>query len=126
MSRGAARGRRPLILFGSYITATPNPNDVDIVLIMRNDFDVHAYEAETRALFDHQRAAEVFEASIFWIRPALLLLETMEEFVAHWQIKRDHTRRGSDVLSLPSTRHAFYDVFLRKQTPRQRTKGDIS
>jgi hypothetical protein len=83
-----------LILFGSYITATFNPNDVDIVLIMRNDFDVYVYEEETRALFDHQRAAEVFEASIFWIRPALLLLETVEEFIAHWQIKRDHTRRG--------------------------------
>jgi hypothetical protein len=82
------------ILFGSYITATPNPNDVDIVLIMRNDFDVHAYAEETRALFDHQRAAEMFKASIFWIRPALLLLGTVEEFIAFWQIKRDHTRRG--------------------------------
>jgi hypothetical protein len=28
-----------LILFGSHITATSNPNDVDIVLIMRNDFE---------------------------------------------------------------------------------------
>ena len=83
-----------LILFGSYITATSNPNDVDIVLIMRNDFDVYVYEEETWALFDHQGAAEVFEASIFWIRPVLLLLETVEEFIAHWQIKRDHRRRG--------------------------------
>ena len=65
-----------------------------IVLIMRHDFDVYVYEEETRALFDHQRAAEVFEASIFWIRPVLLLLETVEEFIAHWQIKRDHRRRG--------------------------------
>ena len=52
-----------------------------IVLIMRHDFDVYVYE-------------EVFEASIFWIRPVLLLLETVEEFIAHWQIKRDHRRRG--------------------------------
>lgn len=29
-----------LILFGSYITAKPDPNDVDIVLMMRDDFDV--------------------------------------------------------------------------------------
>jgi hypothetical protein len=42
-----------LILFGSYITATPNPNDVDVVLVMRNDFDVQAYAEETQALFDH-------------------------------------------------------------------------
>ncbi|MCX7011656.1 MAG: hypothetical protein NTW86_03655 [Candidatus Sumerlaeota bacterium] len=83
-----------LILFGSYITATANPNDVDLVLVMRDNFDVRDYEGETQALFDHQRAAEVFEASIFWIRPALLLLETVEEFIAYWQIKRDETRRG--------------------------------
>ena len=82
-----------LILFGSYITAKPDPNDIDIVLVMRNDFDVHAYEEETRMLFDHPRAAEAFGASVFWIRPALLL-ETLEEFIAHWQITRDQTRRG--------------------------------
>ena len=83
-----------LVLFGSYITAKPEPNDIDVVLIMQNDFDVYAYDEETRTLFDHLRAAEVFGASIFWIRPALLLLETLEEFIAHWQITRDQTRRG--------------------------------
>ena len=40
------------------------------------------------------RAAEAFGASVFWIRPALLVLETLEEFIAHWQITRDQTRRG--------------------------------
>ena len=83
-----------LILFGSYITAKPDPNDIDIVLVMRNDFAVHACEEEARTLFDHPRAAEAFGASVFWVRPALLLLETLEEFIAHWQIKRDQTRRG--------------------------------
>ena len=83
-----------LILFGSYITAKPDPNDIDIVLVMRNDFDVHAYEDETRTLFDHPRAEEAFGASVFWVRPALLLLETLEEFIAHWQMTRDQTRRG--------------------------------
>ena len=84
-------GRR--ILFGSYITTKPDPNDVDIVLIMRDDFDVHTCDEATGSLFDHPRAAEAFGASIFWIRPAMLLLETLEEFIAHWQIKRDQTRR---------------------------------
>lgn len=83
-----------LVLFGSYITAKPEPNDIDVVLIMRNDFDVQAYDEETRTLFDHPRAEEAFGASVFWVRPALLFLETIEEFVAHWQITRDQTRRG--------------------------------
>lgn len=83
-----------LILFGSYITAKPDPNDVDVVLVMRDDFDVQSCEGESQKLFDHLRAAEMFGASVFWIRPALLVLETLEEFIAHWQITRDQTRRG--------------------------------
>ena len=83
-----------LILFGSYITAKPDPNDVDIILVMRDDFDVQACDEESQKLFDHPRAAETFGASVFWIRPALLVLETLEEFIAHWQITRDQTRRG--------------------------------
>jgi hypothetical protein len=83
-----------LIRFGSYITAKPDPNDVDVVLVMRDDFDVQACEEESQKLFDHLRAAEAFGASVFWIRPAQLVLETLEEFIAQWQITRDQTRRG--------------------------------
>jgi hypothetical protein len=83
-----------LILFGSYITAKPDPNDVDIILVMRDDFDVQACDEESQQLFDHLRAEESFAARVFWIRPALLVLETLEEFIAHWQITRHQTRRG--------------------------------
>jgi hypothetical protein len=90
----ATRKLERLILFGSYITAKPDPNDVDIILVMRDDFDVQVCDKESRQLFDHPRAAEAFGASVFWIRPALLVLETLEEFIAHWQVTRDQTRRG--------------------------------
>jgi hypothetical protein len=83
-----------LVLFGSYITGKSDPNDIDIILVMRDDFDVYACDEESQQLFDHPRAAETFGASVFWIRPALLILETLEEFIAHWQITRDQTRRG--------------------------------
>ena len=83
-----------LVIFGSYITAKSEPNDVDIVLVMRDDFSLNACDEETRMLFDHMQAALKFEASIFWIRPSLLILETLGEFILHWQVKRDHTRRG--------------------------------
>ena len=83
-----------LVLFGSYITAKSDPNDIDLVLVMRDDFDIEACDEITRGLFDHARAGERFGASIFWIRPAMLLLETLEEFISYWQIKRDQTRRG--------------------------------
>jgi hypothetical protein len=45
-------------------------------------------------LFDHISAAEEFGASIFWMRPSMLILETLDDFINHWQIKRDRTRRG--------------------------------
>jgi predicted nucleotidyltransferase len=83
-----------LIIFGSYATNKPNPNDVDVVLIFRDDFDVTTCDDETRKLLDHKRATQEFGASIFWIRPSLLLLDTLDEFIKHWQIKRDRTRRG--------------------------------
>ena len=90
----ATRTLERLILFGSYITAKPDPNDVDIILVMRDDFDVQVCDEESRPLFDHPRAAEAFGASVFWIRPALLVLETLEACIAHWQVTRDQTRRG--------------------------------
>jgi hypothetical protein len=83
-----------LIIFGSYVTTKPNPNDVDLVLVLADDFNLQACDEETRRLFEHMHAAAVFGASIFWMRPSMLLLESLDEFIAHWQIKRDRTRRG--------------------------------
>ena len=83
-----------LLIFGSYVTTNPNPKDVDIVLIMRDDFQVGACGGQTRKLFDHVSATEEFGASVFWMRPSMLILETLDDFINHWQIKRDRTRRG--------------------------------
>ena len=83
-----------VIIFGSYITTKPDPNDVDVVLVMHDDFEIHTCDEATRSLFDHTQAADEFGASIFWLRPSMLFLETLEEFIEHWQIKRDLTRRG--------------------------------
>jgi hypothetical protein len=61
---------------------------------MENDFNPHHCNEETQALFDHRLAADRFGASVFWLCSGSLFLETMDEFLAHWQIKRDLTRRG--------------------------------
>jgi hypothetical protein len=83
-----------LVIFGSYVTAKPEPNDVDVVLVMADDFKWEQQVGEIHDLFDHAKAAKQFGASLFWVRPATLLVGTLEEFIAHWQIKRDRTRRG--------------------------------
>jgi predicted nucleotidyltransferase len=83
-----------LIIFGSYVSNKQSPNDVDIVLVMRDDFELADCDAETGKLFEHGQAEIEFEASVFWIRPALLVSDTLDEFIAYWQIKRDGARRG--------------------------------
>lgn len=82
------------LVFGSYVTEKTVPNDVDIVLIMQDNFRTEACSEKTKPLFDHERADRELGASIFWIRPSLLILETLDEFIAHWQVKRDQARRG--------------------------------
>jgi hypothetical protein len=84
---------RPII-FGSYVTDKAEPNDVDVVLIMRDEFRPKNCPEAARPLFDHALADEQFRASVFWVRPGMLFRETLDEFIAHWQIKRDQTRRG--------------------------------
>jgi len=76
-----------MVIFGSFITAKPEPNDVDIVLIMRDDFNLSNCDEEAGKLFDHREAQLEFGASIFWIRPSMLILESVAQFVKHWQLK---------------------------------------
>lgn len=90
----ATGGLERLIIFGSYVTANPAPNDVDVILVMRDDFRLAGCPAEALALFDHDRAHREIGASIFWIRPGMLLKEPIDRFVAHWQIKRGGDKRG--------------------------------
>ena len=81
------------LVYGSYITAKPAPNDVDVFLVMAADFDSADYAGETAALFDHQEADRIFGASVFWATTlsAPILMETLLD---SWQTTRDETKRG--------------------------------
>ena len=89
-----------LPVHGSYVSDVPEPNDVDVIVVMRNDFRSEACPAELLVLFDHARADAELGASIFWIRSDMLLGEPLEQFLAHWQIKRDGRRRG--IVEIPA------------------------
>jgi len=82
------------VIFGSYVTAKPDPNDVDVVLVMDDTFRPEDCPIEARGLFDHAVAQARHGASIFWIRPGLLMGESTEDFIASWQVKRDGSKRG--------------------------------
>jgi predicted nucleotidyltransferase len=83
-----------LVIFGSYVSDASEPNDIDVVLVMRNEFRSENCPAEASVLFDHARANDEVGASIFWIRPDMLLGEPLEQFLGFWQTKRDGRRRG--------------------------------
>jgi hypothetical protein len=82
------------VIFGSYITDKVEPNDVDVVLVMADDFRFSECSGETRKLFIHEQAADEFAASVFWVRPSAILKGTLDEFIASWQVKRDQRLRG--------------------------------
>ena len=44
------------IIFGSFITAKPDPGDVDIFLLMEDTFDASQLSGEPALLFDHTAA----------------------------------------------------------------------
>ncbi len=83
-----------LLIFGSYVTAKPEPNDIDVVLVFDDDFNIAVCNEEIKNLLSHEKADAVFGASIFWIRPSLLFLESLDEFLKSWQVKRNGDRRG--------------------------------
>lgn len=83
-----------ILVFGSYVSDVSEPNDVDVILVMRNDFRSEDCQAESAVVFDHARAQDELGASVFWLRPDMLLGEPLEQFLAFWQTKRDGRRRG--------------------------------
>ncbi len=81
------------VVFGSFVTAKPEPNDVDVFLLMSDTFDVGQLTGEARLLFDHAAGQSHFGASVFWLR-GLAALGGEHAAIEHWQIKRDGSRRG--------------------------------
>jgi hypothetical protein len=81
------------IIFGSFVTAKPDPGDIDIFLLMEDSFDAGLLSGETALIFDHLATQNYEGASIFWIR-RLAALEGEQAAAEYWQLKRDGTKRG--------------------------------
>lgn len=81
-------------VFGSFVSSTPEPNDIDVVLVMSADFKLEESPRESRTIFSHADAQARYGASIFWVREGMLPDALMQEFFETWQIKRDGSKRG--------------------------------
>ena len=82
-----------LVVFGSFVTAKPWPNDVEVFMLMADAFDVEQVAGEARLLFEHAAAQAHFGASVFWLRCSAAL-GGEQAAIEHWQLKRDGSRRG--------------------------------
>jgi predicted nucleotidyltransferase len=81
------------IIFGSYITAEPNPRDVDIFLVMRGSFQPRDAPPEAQRLFEHGTTQNELGTSIFWVNAGTSFADT-EDLIIGWQMRRDLQRRG--------------------------------
>lgn len=84
---------RRFVIFGSFVTAKPTPNDVDVFIVMNDAFDYSETRGETRLLFEHGTAQSHFGASVFWLRK-LAAYNGEDATIDDWKIKRDGTERG--------------------------------
>src|SRR5436190_603129 len=53
------------VVFGSFVTAKDEPNDVDIIVLMEDAFDLAAVTGEAALPFQHMEADAHFGASVF-------------------------------------------------------------
>lgn len=81
------------VVFGSFVTAKAEPNDVDIVLLMEDAFDLSSVSGETAIVFRHAEADAHFGASVFWARRSGAI-GGEEAMIEYWQVRRDGGRRG--------------------------------
>lgn len=81
------------IIFGSFVTAKREPNDVDVFLLMKDTFDASQLAVDTRLLFDHTAAQAHFGASVFWLRQ-MAAWEGEQATIEYWQAKRGGGQRG--------------------------------
>jgi hypothetical protein len=81
------------VVFGSFVTDEPSPNDVDVFLVMDDAFEVELVGGDARLLFDHAAADAHLGASVFWVR-RLAAFGGEESAVQFWQAKRGGGTRG--------------------------------
>ena len=81
------------VIFGSFVTAKPEPNDVDIVVLMENTFELASITGEAALVFQHMEALAHLGASIFWTR-RLGAFGGEQAMIEYWQVRRDCGLRG--------------------------------
>jgi hypothetical protein len=81
------------VVFGSFVTTKDEPNDVDIVLLMEDTFDLSSVTGEATLVFQHTEADAHFGASVFWTRRSGAI-GGEQAMIEYWQVRREGGQRG--------------------------------
>jgi hypothetical protein len=80
-------------VFGSFVTAKADPNDVDVILLMEDSFDLAAVTGEAALVFQHMEADAHFGASVFWTKRSVAL-GGAQAMIEYWQARCEGGQRG--------------------------------
>lgn len=80
-------------LWGSYVSSKRSPNDLDLLLVMAEDFSLDQLSRDQRALFDYPQARIRFHADVFWTKVSIGQ-EVLELWLDTYQTNKDMNRRG--------------------------------
>ena len=81
------------VIFGSFVTAKAEPNDVDIILLMDDGFDLTSVTGEATLVFQHMAADAHFGPSVFWTKRSGAF-GGEQAMIEYWQVRREGGRRG--------------------------------
>ena len=90
------------IVFGSFVTAKAGPNDIDIILLMEDTFDLASVTGEAALVFQHMDAHARFGASVFWTRRSGAI-GGEQAMIEYWQVRREGGQRGIVEILLEGT-----------------------
>jgi len=82
-----------VIIWGSFVSNKDFPQDIDLLLIMRGDFDVDSNPPEVKKVFDYIQGRIEFNADIFWTKSSIGE-EAINLWIETYQMTRDFELRG--------------------------------
>ena len=91
---------RRVFVWGSFVTARPQPKDIDLLLIMSADFELGDMPSISQGVFESARAKLLFNADVFWARESIGP-DVLSLWLDTYQTSRTFQKRGIVELEIP-------------------------
>ena len=82
-----------IFVWGSFVSVKESPNDVDLLLLMSDDFQLEKVSGDCKILFDYAGARVRFHVDIFWSKSSIGK-EALQLWLDTYQTTKDFKRRG--------------------------------